>query len=105
MVASPSDQELIDSLNIPIITNAGTIGQAIPPAMILFLDKNNQITEDNIWKAILDKKAVALFEKGKLTGPKEFVDPLKDSYAGEAIFKRTIWQSGFPPGTGDKGRA
>ncbi len=77
VVKTPADQIKIDSLGTPFITNAGTINQTIPPAMIVFHEKNNPITEDNIWKAILDKKAVALFERGKLVGPKTLVDPLK----------------------------
>ncbi len=77
VVTDPTDQVRIDSLDMPIITNAGTISQTVPPAMILFHNKNIEPTEKNIWQAILNKKAVAVFANGHLLGPKELVDPLK----------------------------
>jgi hypothetical protein len=45
--------------------------------MITLLEKNQTPSEENIWKAILGKKAIAVYEKGKLLGPKELVEPLK----------------------------
>jgi len=77
IVTSPADQASLDSLGAPILTNAGTIGQAVPPLMIVFLDKNQKLNTDNLWKAILQKHAVALFEKGRLLGPRSLVDALR----------------------------
>jgi len=77
IVTSPADQAEIDSLNAPILTNAGTIDQDIPPMMVVFLDKTNALNEENIWQAIRDRHAVALFEKGRMAGPTELLDALK----------------------------
>ncbi len=77
IVNSPADQFKMDSLAVPFITNAGTIDMAIPPIMILFLDKNVVLNEQNIWRAITGKQAVALFNNGQMLGPQALCDPLK----------------------------
>jgi hypothetical protein len=77
IVNSPADQVKMDSLAVPFITNAGTIDIEIPPAMILFLDKNEVLNEQNIWQAITGKQSVALFDNGQMLGPETLCDPLK----------------------------
>ena len=77
IVNSPANQVKMDSLKAPFITNAGTINTNAPPTMVLFLDKKDELNERNIMRAILDKRAVAVFDKGSMLGAKELRDLLR----------------------------
>ena len=77
IVTSPSQQALIDSLDAPFFTNAGTIYTDPPPTMVLFIEKNVPLNQQTIMKAIMEKKAVAVFANGQMLGPKDYLDPLR----------------------------
>ncbi len=48
----------------------------VPPAMLVFLDKGRKLTVHNIFEAIVDKKAVGVFERGRMVGLKKYVEAM-----------------------------
>jgi hypothetical protein len=45
--------------------------------MVLFLDKGESLTWENMWEAILDRREVGVLEKGKMMGPAYFRNALQ----------------------------
>ncbi|HOE10275.1 MAG TPA: hypothetical protein PLQ35_07295 [bacterium] len=76
---SPGDQGKLDEIQAAFLTNAQTIDTAVPPCMILFHPKatGETLTKETIMKAILERRAVGVFENGAMLGPKELTVPLR----------------------------
>ena len=70
------DQKKIKKIGKPFITEGRGLTKDIPPTMVVFLDKDLQLNKENIFKAILDKKCVAIFPDGDMIGPREYIESL-----------------------------
>ena len=57
VVKSAADQEAVEKLAKPFITNAETIERSTPPALLLFLEKNEPLAPASIMRAILARRA------------------------------------------------
>lgn len=77
VVTGPGNEGKILELDAPFVTSAGTLEQAVPPCMVLFLEKDERLDDSAIVNAILEKRAVAVFSNGSLLGPKKLCDPLR----------------------------
>jgi len=77
IVTTTADQAQIDSLKAPFITNAGSINTNPPPAMVLFLNKKDELNQQNIMQAIQERRAVAVFNNGAMSGPDKLCNALR----------------------------
>ncbi|MBP7498126.1 MAG: hypothetical protein KA792_10735, partial [Bacteroidales bacterium] len=77
IINSQADQKQLDTLNKAFITNAGRIEYKVPPAMVLFIEKNASPDQSLILKSIMDKKAVALFPQAEMAGPEDLKTTLR----------------------------
>ena len=76
-IAGAGNKEQIDNENIPFISTTGPlIGDALS-SMILFVKKGETFTRDKMWEAILQRRAVAVLEEGKMMGPAGFRNALQ----------------------------
>uniref|UniRef100_UPI00321794F2 hypothetical protein n=1 Tax=uncultured Draconibacterium sp. TaxID=1573823 RepID=UPI00321794F2 len=84
----------IDNENVPFINKTGSLSGNLTSSMVLFLEKGKALTDEAIWDAILNRKAVAVFEKAQLMGPDKFRNALQllylDKYYLENYFGDNI---------------
>ena len=45
--------------------------------MVLFIDKGQKLSSENMWAAIMDRREVGILEMGKMIGPAEFRNALQ----------------------------
>jgi len=65
---SSQEGELAEKLNKPFITSfEGNMG-SYPPSMILLIGRDEELNEETLFKAILDKRAIVIFPRGKIFG-------------------------------------
>lgn len=76
-IASAGNKEQIDNENVPFISTTGPlIGDALS-SMILFVKKGEALTKEKMWEAILQRRAVAVLDEGKMMGPARFRNALQ----------------------------
>jgi len=76
-IASEGNKEHIDEENVPFILKTGKLEDNALSSMVLFLDKGEPLTWENMWEAILDRREVGILEKGKMMGPAYFRNALQ----------------------------
>ena len=76
-IAGEGNKEQIDSENVPFILKTGKLEDDALSSMVLFLDKENPLTFESMWEAILDRREVGILEKGKMMGPAIFRNALQ----------------------------
>ena len=77
IVRNAGDQEAIERLAKPFVTNAETIERATPPSLLVFLKKDQVLSPASIMQAILSRRTAAVFENGALLASKELLNPLR----------------------------
>ncbi|MCF6331896.1 MAG: hypothetical protein L3J11_01315 [Draconibacterium sp.] len=75
--ATEGNKEQIDKENVPFVLKTGKLDENATSGMVLFLDKGKQLTRENMWEAILDRREVGVLEKGKMLGPALFRNTLQ----------------------------
>ncbi len=75
--ATEGNKEQIDKEEIPFVVKAGKLSDNFLNSMVLFLPKGEEITRESMWKAILDRREVGVFEKGLMMGPANFRNALQ----------------------------
>ena len=68
-IAGEGNKEQIDNENVPFITTTGTLDNDAVPCMMLFINKGEQITNQLMWEAIMNRREVAVLGAGKMMGP------------------------------------
>jgi len=68
-MAGEGNKEQIDNENVPFVTPTGTLDGDAIPCMVLFTKKGEQITNQLMWEAIMDRREVGVLENGKMMGP------------------------------------
>lgn len=68
-IAIPGNEEQINEENIPFIAHTGMLSGNTTTSMMLFIPKGTTLSKDLIWQSIMDRKAVAVFEKAHMMGP------------------------------------
>lgn len=77
VISNPDDEKRILDLRKPFITNATSVKDNVPPTMVLFLEKNVELSQTNILETIMNRRAVAVFENGTLAGLPQWKIPLQ----------------------------
>jgi hypothetical protein len=76
-IAGEGNKEQIDGENVPFILKTGELEDDALSSMVLFLEKGQPLTHENMWEAILDRREVGILEKGKMMGPAVFRNALQ----------------------------
>ncbi len=71
-IASEGNKEQIDNENVPFVTTTGYLEEDAVSCMVLFIGKGETITRPLMWKAIMDRREVAVLGNGKMMGPELF---------------------------------
>ena len=75
--ATEGNKEQIDNEEIPFVVTSGKFEENLLNSMVLFLKKGDTLTRETMWKAILDRHEVGVFEKGLMVGPANFRNALQ----------------------------
>ncbi len=76
-LAIEGNKEQIDAEDVPFILHTGSLQGHALSSMVLFMEKGEALTQESMWKAILDRRATGILEKGKMVGPASFRNPLQ----------------------------
>jgi hypothetical protein len=71
------NKEQIDNEDIPFILQTGLIKDEAPAGMVLFADKGRRLTRQEMWKALLERRAVGVLPQGRMMGPAPFRNALQ----------------------------
>ena len=94
-IALEGNKEQIDEEDVPFVLSTGRLlNENALSSMVLFVPKGTPFTNEIMWEAILDRREVGVFEKGKMTGPANFRNALEmllldrvyiESYFGDRL--------------------
>ncbi len=76
-LAGEGDKEHVDKENVPFVTNTGSLDSDAVPCMMLFVEKGKQLTKELMWESIMERREVAVLEKGLMMGPELFRNALE----------------------------
>jgi len=76
-IATEGNKEQIDNENVPFVLKTGMLDGNTLSSMVLFLEKDKQLTRENMWKAIFDRREVGVLGQGKMMGPVHFRNALQ----------------------------
>jgi hypothetical protein len=68
-IAIDGNKKQIDMEDVPFILQTGLIKDEPPAAMVLFTEKGRRFGRSEMWKAILDRRAVGVLPLGRMMGP------------------------------------
>lgn len=97
-IAIEGNKEQIDNEDVPFILQSGQFRQLLDEntlaSMMLFVPKGTPFSREVMWEAILKRREVGIFAKGKMTGPANFRNALEmlfldreypETYFGERV--------------------
>ena len=70
--ANEGNKEQIDEENVPFILRTGNLSGAALSSMVLFIEKNQPLTNASMWNAIMDRREVGIMEGGRMMGPSKY---------------------------------
>jgi hypothetical protein len=76
-IAVDGNKKQIDEENVPFILQTGMVREDAPPCMVLFTRKGSVLTNEGMWNAILDRRAVGVLPQGRMMGPAPFRNALQ----------------------------
>jgi hypothetical protein len=76
-IAIDGNKKQIDTEDVPFILQTGLIKDEAPACMVLFAEKGRRWTRDEMWRAILSRKAVGVLPQGRMMGPASFRSALQ----------------------------
>jgi hypothetical protein len=76
-LGTEGNKEQIDAEDVPFIVQTGTLESHALNSMLLFLEKDEALTRESMWEAILDRRATGILDMGKMIGPASFRNPLQ----------------------------
>lgn len=68
-IAIDGNKKQIDTEDVPFILQTGLIKDEPPAAMVLFTEKGRRFDRAEMWRAILDRRAVGVLPLGRMMGP------------------------------------
>ncbi|MCK4747608.1 MAG: hypothetical protein KAT15_11250, partial [Bacteroidales bacterium] len=68
-VANEGNKKQIDSENVPFITSTGSPQYGAVSSMVLFIEKGEPLSREQMWAAIMDRREVAVTGQGRMMGP------------------------------------
>ena len=76
-LAIEGNKKQIDAEDVPFVLHTGSLQGHALNSMLLFLEKEETLNRESMWKAILDRRATGVLEMGKMVGPASFRNPLQ----------------------------
>ncbi len=76
-LAIEGNKEQIDAEDVPFVLRTGSLDGHALNSMLLFLEKEEALTRESMWKAIMDRRATGILDMGKMVGPASFRNPLQ----------------------------
>ena len=76
-IAGEGNKEQIDNENVPFVTTTGYLEEDAVNCMVLFIGKGEPISRPLMWKAIMERREVAVLGNGKMMGPELYRKPLE----------------------------
>ncbi len=76
-IAIDGNKKQIDTEDVPFILQTGLIKDEVPAAMVLFTESGSRWGLSEMWKAILERRAVGILPMGKMMGPAPFRNALQ----------------------------
>lgn len=76
-LATEGNKEQIDNEDVPFVLSTGRLDGNALSSMILFIEKGEQLSRENMWTAIMNRREVGILEMGKMIGPAEFRNTLQ----------------------------
>jgi len=86
-IAHEGNKKQIDNEDVPFINRTGLLSGNLTSSMVLFVEKEKQLTNETLWEAIMKRKAVAVLEKAKMMGPAEFRNTLQLLYLDKMLLE------------------
>jgi hypothetical protein len=77
VVGIDGNKKQVDAGDVPFIIQTGLIKDEAPSSMVLFAAKGRRLTRQDMWKAILDRRAVGILPQGRMMGPALFRNALQ----------------------------
>ena len=69
IVSGPGDQDRIAELAAPFVAQTKEIMRGAPTFMVALLEKGTPLSQETLLKALLDRRAVAVYPDGAVVGP------------------------------------
>jgi hypothetical protein len=76
-IAIDGNKRQIDTEAVPFILQTGLIKDEAPACMVLFAEKGRRWTREEMWRAILGRRAVGVLPQGRMMGPAPFRQALQ----------------------------
>ena len=76
-IAIDGNTKQIDTDSLPFILQTGLIKEEPPAAMVLFSEKGRRWSREDMWRAIMDRRAVGVLPLGRMMGPAPFLGALQ----------------------------
>ena len=76
-LAGEGNKEQIDSENVPFVLRTGGLENNALSSMVLFLEKEQSLTRESMWAAIMDRREVGILDMGKMMGPAHYRNALQ----------------------------
>ena len=77
VIGIDGNKKQVDTGDEPFILQTGLIKDEAPSSMVLFAAKGRRLTRQEMWKAILDRRAVGILPQGRMMGPALFRNALQ----------------------------
>jgi len=77
VIGIDGNKKQVDTGDEPFILKTGLIKDEAPSSMVLFAAKGRRLTRREMWKAILDRRAVGILPQGRMMGPALFRNALQ----------------------------
>ncbi len=89
-IAVDGNKKQIDTEDVPFILQTGLIKEEAPACMVLFAEKGRRLTRQEMWKAILERRAVGVLPLGRMMGPALFRNALQMLLLDRVYLERTF---------------
>ncbi len=76
-IAIDGNKKQIDTEDVPFILQTGLIKDEAPACMVLFAEKGRPWTRDEMWRSVMDRRAVGVLPQGRMMGPAPFRQALQ----------------------------
>jgi len=68
-LAIEGNKKQIDAEDVPFVLKTGALNGHALNSMVLFIEKEQTLTRESMWEAIMDRRATGILERGKMMGP------------------------------------
>ena len=76
-IAVDGNKRQIDAEDVPFVLQTGLVKDEAPACMVLFADNGRRWNRDEMWRAILGRRAVGVLPQGRMMGPARFRNALQ----------------------------